>query len=387
MIPIIDGHLDIAMNALLYERDQTAELSALWQRETGGVDDGRGVATLTLPELKDSAVMLVMATVITRCKPWIDPKRIIKRSDLDYPDPAMTYAAAQGQLAYYQQLQCDRQIRIIQTRSQLDAHVEQWLAPGIVQPNLLQETTNLKNVAQCELTPGIIIMMEGADPIVHPQQVHEWYRQGMRCLSLAHFGHSRYAAGTPSPEPTSPEQDGPLTDLGRELLKQMEELNIILDLSHLSDTSFFQAADAYHGPVCATHANCRTIVPGSRQLTDEQIKIIVQRSGIIGIAMHYAMIRPGAGNDLHPDDVTLNHVVEHIDHICQLAGSADCVGIGSDLDGGFGADATPRDLQRYRDLRKLAPALDARGFKEKDVVNLFYNNWLRFFREALPPLT
>ncbi len=382
MNAIIDGHLDIAMNAMLYERDQALRLEELWRHERGGTGDGRGTATVSLPELRQAGAMIVIATLIARCKPWVDPMRTIGRCDLDYPVPAMTYAAARCQLAYYHQLQEQRQVRIIGNLAQLEAHTQQWLAPGIVTPM----TAAPAGAADSSLLTGLILLMEGADPIVYPQQLHEWHKAGLRLISLAHFGHSRYAAGTPSPDPASPEQDGPVTELGLQLLKEMDDLKMILDLSHLSDTSFFQATEAYHGPVCATHCNCRAITPSVRQLTDRQLKLIIDRGGVIGCPMHYGMLHPdfGKGRSVHPDEVSLDHAASHIDHICQLAGSSEHVGIGSDLDGGFGAEATPRELDRYSDLQKLEPVLRSRGFTEEDIVNIFYNNWLRLLRNTLP---
>lgn len=365
---IFDGHLDVAMNALLYERDQTLPVEKLRRREAGGAGDDRGGAMVSLPELRGAGVAVIVGTLIARAKPWVNPARKILRNDLDYPDASMAYAAAQGQLAYYRLLESRGLLRIITDAASLDEHLRAWQSP---------------RRSSEPLPVGVILLMEGADPIVEPQQVRAWWSQGLRVLGLAHFGHSRYAAGTPSRDPSSPEQDGSLTLLGLELLKHMRELPIALDLTHLSDTSFYQAVDAFDGPVCASHSNCRSIAPGPRQLSDRQIRLIVERDGVIGVAMHYAMIRQGQG--LKAADVRLGHVAEHIDHICQLAGSARHVALGTDLDGGFGAEATPADLQSYADLHQLAPLLSQRGFDEADVAAFFHGNWLRFFRRTLPP--
>jgi membrane dipeptidase len=203
-------------------------------------------------------------------------------------------------------------------------------------------------------------------------------------LSLAHFGHSRYAAGTPARDPTSGEKDGPLSDLGLELLDVMSGLTIALDLTHLGDTSFAQAIDRFEGPVCVTHANCRALADAPRQLSDRQLKAIIERGGVIGVVLHSGMIRwAGKNQSANPGDVTLRHLADHIDHLCQLAGSARHVALGSDLDGGFGRATTPGDFNQYRDLHALSPLLEKRGLSDADRRGFFYENWWRFYREVL----
>jgi membrane dipeptidase len=369
-MPIIDGHLDIAMNALLHERDQTLPLAQVHQREAHGVADDRGQAMVTLPALREAGVAMVVATLIARCKPGIDARRPIGRADLDYPDPAMAHAAAQGQLAYYRHLERRGEIELITDVSQLDhamARAQQPSSEGGGHAPL-----------------AVLLMMEGADPITEPEEHALWHELGVRCLSLAHFGRSRYAAGTPSSDPNSPEKDGPLTDRGLALLEAMAEKPVALDLTHLGDTSFAQAIERFEGPVCATHANCRALADTPRQLTDRQLKHIVQRGGVIGVALHAGMIRCAHGHEaIKPGDIALRHLADHIDHICQLAGSADHVALGSDLDGGFGAERTPSDVTEYQDLHSLAPLLEKRGFSEADRANFFYGNWWRFYRAVL----
>jgi membrane dipeptidase len=370
-MPVIaDGHLDVAMNALLYERDQTQPVAALRQRESAGVSDDRGTAMVTLPELQSAGVALIVGTVIARAKSWVDPSRVIARSDLDYPDAGMAHAAAQGQLSYYHHLERAGLLRLITDAAALDQHMRQATGP--------------RTDRDAEPPVGCILMMEGADPLVTPDAVHGWHAQGLRCLSLAHFGHGRYAAGTPARDPNSFEKDGPLSALGVELLEQMNALSMALDLTHLSDTSFFQAIDRFAGPVCATHANCRSLASTPRQLTHRQLKLIIERDGVIGVVLHAGMIRPGEGEPKRkPGDVSLRDLADHIDHICQLAGSAEHVAIGSDLDGGFGRETTPADVSDYRDLHQLAPLLAKRGFSETDQHNFFHGNWWRFYRRVM----
>jgi membrane dipeptidase len=363
---LIDGHLDLAMNALWYERDQTLPLADLRARERGPIDDGRGTATVTLPELRRANIALVAASLIARAKPWVTPDRNPARTNADWPSQDMAYAAAQSQLAYYQLLHRRGDLRLIADRASLDAHWASWQRADLTAP------------------VGLILTMEGADPIVDPEQLHAFFAQGLRALSLAHFGHSHYAAGTPSSDPNSPEKDGPLTSKALDLFKHMKQLGIALDLTHLSDTSFFQAVEHFDGPIYSSHTNCRALAPHVRQFTDQQIKIITDRDGVLGMALHYAMIRAQSPNAPKPHDVRLSHLVDHIDHICQLVGSASHVAIGSDLDGGFGREHSPTDLDSCADLHRLGPMLSAKNFSDDDIANFFHGNWLRFFQRILP---
>lgn len=371
MMRMIDGHLDVAMNALLYERDQLLPVAAQRRREIKGVVDDRGIATVGLPDLRQAGVAVFVGTLIARCKPWVDPGRPIARIDLDYPDATLAHAAAHGQLAYYRLLESRGELRIITSRAALEAHLEQWAAietgPTPGEPPI-----------------GVILLMEGADPIVDPEDIVTWHGQGLRVLALAHYGHSRYAAGTPSRDPASHEKDGPLTPLGVALLKHANKLPIAVDLSHLSDASFFQTFDTFDGPVCASHTNCRALADTPRQFTDEQIRLIVQRGGVIGLALYKGMIRWGSDGEPPRAAVRLRHLIEHVDHICQLAGSAAHVALGTDLDGGFGLEATPADMETYGDLHKLGPMLRERGLSDDDVAGFFHGNWRRFYAEALP---
>jgi membrane dipeptidase len=163
----------------------------------------------------------------------------------------------------------------------------------------------------------------------------------------------------------------------------MEELGILLDLTHLSDKAFWQALDCFNGPVLASHNNCRALVPHQRQFDDRQIRPIVAREGVIGVAFDNWMLRPGWVRGAHDNPpVTLTHVVDHIDHICQLAGNSQHAGIGSDLDGGFGREQSPSDLDSIEDLQRLPEILSKRGYRDEDIAAIMHGNWLRLLRRA-----
>ncbi len=219
--------------------------------------------------------------------------------------------------------------------------------------------------------------MEGADPIVSPEQARDWWDLGLRAVGPAHYGRSHYAHGTGV--------EGPLSPGGRELLKEFNRLGMILDVTHLCDPSMEEALDLFGGRVLASHHNCRALVPGDRQLTDKQIKQLIARDAVIGVALDAWMLYPNwIRGQTKPEVVGLTDVVDHIDHVCQLAGDVRHSAIGSDLDGGFGIEQTPRDLNTIADLQKLADILSARDYSDADIDLIFHGNWLRFFRESLP---
>jgi membrane dipeptidase len=219
--------------------------------------------------------------------------------------------------------------------------------------------------------------MEGGDPIVAPAQAQRWFADGLRCVGLAHYGRSAYAVGTGDA--------GPLSRAGLELLREFQSLGMILDLTHSSDPSFFQALDAFAGPVLASHNNCRALVPGDRQYSDEQIRLLIGRNAVIGVACDAWMLVPDYVRGQTPREAaTLESVADHIDHICQIAGNTKHVGIGSDLDGGFGTEQSPLEIDSIADLQKLEPILRGRGYSDGDVAAVFHGNWLRFFTANLP---
>ncbi len=229
--------------------------------------------------------------------------------------------------------------------------------------------------------------MEGADPIINPDQLHHWHALGLRTLMLAHFGRSHYAHGTPSEDPANTrDTDGPLTDKTPALLKVMAELKMPLDLTHLSDTSFFQAVDGFRGRIYSSHTACRALCSIPRNHSDEQLRLILERGGVIGVPMFNAFLdatykRPPNSNR---QQVTLDTVAAHLDHICQLAGNAEQAAIGSDMDGGFGLEHSPTGLDTIADLGKLAEALRKRGHNDDEIRKILGENWLRFFCETLP---
>lgn len=367
MRPLIDAHLDIAWNAVSYDRDQLLPIDALRRREAGMSGKSRGNCTVSLPEMQRGGIRICLATLLCRALPGnvsapvadggaVDARghgAVILREDLDYANRTIACAAAQAQLAYYRLLEAQGHMRMIRSADDLDAHWRDADAPL-----------------------GIILSMEGCDPIIEPEQAAWWYEQGLRTACLAHYGPSAYAMGTGG--------DGPLTVAGRALLKEFERLGVILDLVHTADTAFEQALDVYAGPVFVSHGNCRALVAHDRQISDEQIRAVAARGGVVGAVLDEWMLIPNYRRDAAGRPrAALETVADHIDHVCAVAGSCAHAAIGSDLDGGFGTEQTPDGVETIADLQRIADILAARGYSDAEIDAVFHGNLLRFFRQAL----
>jgi membrane dipeptidase len=360
---IVDGHLDLASNALSHNRDITRPLEEVRRAEAGMTDlSDRGLSTVTLPEMRKAGVAVCIATLIARSGPVPPRKPPLARTDLDYASQPIAHAIARGQLAYYQLLEQLGEIRILRTDADLQDHWNQWKSPP----------------ARLGAPPiGVIIGMECADPILEPTHLRGWWELGLRNIEPAHYGASHYAAGNTAP--------GSLTPMGVALLQGMQELQMLLDVTHLSDASMSEALDLYEGPILASHHNCRTLCDNERQLSDEHIRRLIERDGVIGAALHNGMLHPQWKEGHTPRQlVTMQTVALHIDHVCQIAGDSRHAAIGSDMDGGFGTEAMPYGIDSIVDLHKLAEPLDRRGYSSDDLDNIFHANWLRLLRRGLP---
>ncbi|HWA96600.1 MAG TPA: membrane dipeptidase [Terracidiphilus sp.] len=347
---IIDAHLDLSWNALGWNRNLEQAVAEIRRSEADMQGKARGRNTVSLPEMRSGRIGICLATVLARCNP-------AGRSSIDFRTQEAACATARGQLAYYRLLEERGLCRILRSWSDLQAACAAWHQGRYDEPL------------------GFILSMEGADPIVSVGQAEEWYRDGLRAVGLAHYGPSAYAHGTGC--------EGPLTARGRELLPVLEELGVILDLTHLADESFWEALELFRGTVIASHNNCRALVPAQRQFSDDQIRAIIERGGVIGAAFDAWMLVPGWGAD-NPQSplVSLESVAEHIDHICQLSGNCSHIAIGSDLDGGFGTEQGPHDLDTIADLQAMGPVLSRRGYTEADLAAIFHGNWMRIFEVA-----
>lgn len=350
----VDAHLDLAMNALIWNRDLTLSAHATRRIETamGLTEKGRGVGTVGLPDLRRGEIGLCLATVLARVNPDA-------RTSIDFRTHDIAYAHAQGELAVYRTLERRGAVRMIRDKPTLADHLA-----------LLERDPDHAPL-------GFVLLMEGADPIVEPREARLWWEDGLRVVGLAHYGPSAYAFGTGSA--------GPLTAKGVALLAEMDQLGMILDASHLTDESFHEALDRFEGRVLASHSNCRALVPGDRQIDDGMIRRLIERDAVVGAVMDAWMLQPDWERGVTtPENVSIATVVDHIDHVCQVAGNARHAAIGTDLDGGYGTEQTPRDLDTIADVQKIPGLLRGRGYAETDIALIMHGNWERLLSEALP---
>jgi len=351
----IDAHLDLSMNAMEWNRDLRRPISEINERETGLTDKpDRGKGVVSLPELRKGNIGLVVGTQIAR---YVAPGNPLP----GWHSPEQAWAQTQGQVAWYKAMEDAGEMVQVNDSASLEKHVALW-SNG--QPN-------------DEKPVGYILSLEGADSIVTIKHLERAFEYGLRAVGPAHYGPGRYAQGT--------DATGFMGHTGHELLREMEGLNMILDATHLCDDSFWEALDHFNGQVWASHNNCRALVNHNRQFSDEQIKALIERGAVIGGALDAWMMVPGwvrGKSDPKEMNCNLDVMIDHLDHICQIAGNARHIGIGSDLDGAFGREQCPYDLETIADLQKIPALLAKRGYSDADIENVMHGNWLRFLRNA-----
>lgn len=354
---LIDAHLDLAMNAMEWNRDLRKSVAEIRIREKGMTDkNDRENGVVSFEELRKGNIGLVVATQIARYVALDNPLP-------GWHSPEQAWAQTQAQLAWYKAMEECGELIQISTKKDLERHLQYWN----------DGTPNDKKAI------GYILSLEGADSLVTINHLDRAFQHGLRAVGPGHYGPGRYAQGTNA--------TGGLGQNGRDLLKRMEELNLILDATHLCDDSFWEAMDHWSGHVWASHNNCRTLVDHNRQFSDDQIRELVSRDAVIGGVLDTWMMVPNWIKGVStPESMNCNleKVIDHMDHICQIAGNANHIAIGSDLDGAFGKEQSPYDLETIADLQKIPHLLAKRGYSAEDIQKVAHGNWLRILRKALP---
>ncbi len=364
---IFDVHLDLSMNALEWNRDLRWGVREIRESEAGMTDKpDRGRGTVSFPSMRQGGVGLCVATLIAR---YVRPGSAIP----GWHSQAQAWAQVQGQLAWYRAMEEAGEMSAITSVAALDRLAARWHADG----------DSPGRAGDPPIPIGYVLSLEGADSIVTLDHLSRLHAQGLRAVGPAHYGPGVYAQGTSA--------TGGLGEKGRALLAEMERLRVILDATHLCEDSFWESLDRFRGPVWASHNNCRTFVPHNRQFSDDQINALIARGAVIGAALDAWMLVPGwvGGDGVRPPvstpqgmGVILERVVDNIDHVCQLAGNSLHAAIGSDLDGAFGTEQCPADVDTITDLQKIPALLARRGYSPEDVENICSANVIRFLREA-----
>jgi len=351
---MFDAHLDLALNGVDWNRDLRQSVDDIRAQEIslGMTEPGRQNNTLSFPELRDSKLGVCLTTLLARLEQPIN-------HSFGWSSPQTCYAMAHAHLAYYRAMEREGYLKMLVTKQDLLQHWDAYTkAPG--------------------KTPlGFILTMEGADPLLTPDTILEFHAAGLRALGLTHYGTNRYGGGTRS--------EVGLSVTAIELLQLCESLQITIDMTHLSDVAFWQVAERFQGRVHASHQNARAICNWQRQFSDDQIRFVIERDGVLGVSMDVIMLQEGFVRGHSQPTATLERAVDQIDHVRALSGgSLKHVGLGTDLDGGYGCEQTPADLNRYRDLQSLVEIMQRRGYSDSEIEMVFFGNWMRFFSEVLP---
>jgi membrane dipeptidase len=360
---IVDSHEDLAWNILSFGRDYTRAAHETRTLEIGSPTvEGNGDTLLGWPDYQRGRVAVVFATL------FASPARHLVGNweRIFYPDA--DYKTAHR--LYWQELETYHRLadshpdkfQLLASRADLGRVLDHWHSLADGHP------------------VGLLPLMEGADAIQHPSELAEWWDFGLRAIGLAWAG-TRYCGGTKEP--------GPLTDEGRSLLKVMADFPFTLDISHMDEAAALDALDFYEGPVVATHGNCLALLPNyatNRQFTDRVLRGVIERGGVVGLVPFNTFLKVGwlRANGSRREEVSLAHLADHIDHVCQLAGNTRHAGIGSDFDGGFGLQSVPPEIDTIADLHKLTDFLQPRGYSDTDLEAILGGNWLRYLQENLP---
>ena len=357
---LVDSHQDLAWNILTFGRDYRRAAEETRRREAGSdAPLVNGDTLLGWPDYQSGQVGVIFATLFaapirrrhgawdTQCYESSAEARRLYRSQLD---------------AYHRLCEADPDyFRLVAARQDLADVCQHW------------------EDATAEAHPvGLVVLMEGAEGVEDPAELEEWWRLGLRLIGPAWAG-TRFCGGTREP--------GPLTPEGFALLERMAEFGFALDISHMDEKAVLQALDIYPRAVVASHSNALTLLKGSesnRHLTDRVIQGLIERDGVIGVLPFNNFLRLGWQEDGGREAVSLDHLVAHIDLICQMAGNARHAALGSDFDGGFGVQSVPAEIDTIADLQKLAPRLSERGYSPADIAAIFSGNWLRMLDQILP---
>jgi membrane dipeptidase len=220
-----------------------------------------------------------------------------------------------------------------------------------------------------------VLHLEGAEPIgTGLDELEVLHAAGLRSLGPVWSRPNAFATGVPFGFPGSPDQGAGLTDAGRALVRACGELGILVDVSHLNARGFWDVADLGDAPLVASHSGAHALCPSPRNLTDDQLRAIGERDGLVGINFHVGFLRADGAEDA---DTPLARVAEHAAHVAEVAGPA-CVGLGSDFDGA----TMPAAVGDVTGLPAVLEALAGAGFDEPQLEGVAWRNWHRVLRAS-----
>lgn len=337
----VDGHIDLAY---LQERGRDMTLPA------DQVKDDQVPAAVTLRSLAEGKVRTVIGTIFVQHRNTVETDKGEKLGPWCFSSDDEAYLAAMRQLGIYRDWTQDQWVHLLTGGES-----------GRPQSTFSRDQINL------------IILMEGAAGLRRAEDLQTFYAGGVRLISLTWKDGTRWAGGD--------NQHGVgISSEGRTLLKEIDRLGMIHDVSHLSEASFWTVLSETQRPKVATHSNCRVLLPGKqhpeRHLSDEQIKALVNVGGIIGINLFTKFLNVA-------QRAVITDVITHIRHMTDITGRDDFLAIGSDMDGGFSADELPGDLTLPDHLPRLLDALSKAGYSDAMIKGFAEENWKHFLGRHL----
>lgn len=357
---IVDGHQDLAWNIATFNRDYSRSVWETREKEIGcDAPKYNGDTLLGYPEYQQGNIAIIFSTLFAA------PirKKLGNWDTQCYTDTQHAKRLYRNQIDFYFRL--------------IEKHPDKF--QNISSKNDLSSILNDWEDSAKSLHPvGLVFLMEGADAIDPPQELPEWWQAGVRMIGPAWVGN-HFCGGTGEP--------GPLTKEGYALLEAMAEFGFTLDISHMDERAALQALDFFPGTIIASHANVNALLPGNesnRYISDQVIKGLIERGGVIGVTPFNVFLKVGWKRGDARQEVSLIHIVNHIDYICQMAGSVKHVGIGSDFDGGFGVQSTPFEIDSIADVQKIIPILSQKGYSESDIIHIMGGNWISYLENNLP---
>ncbi len=346
-LPLVDSHLDLAENVTMVGRDLTLSVAAIRALEKRTANQ----ATVSLPDLERGGVAVAFATVTAGLQTG-DSGSSLVTARARTPETAEAHALSQ--VGLYESWESRGRVRLLKSVVDLEHHLALWQKDG---------------------KPGLVMLMEGADPIVRARDLPKWWRRGLRMVGLT-WADTRYGAGVGTGSETF--RRGGLTPEGHALLTGMAEGGFIWDISHLAEEGVWQGLELGFPRVCASHANARALTPTDRHLSDEVIRAVAEREGVIGLVLYNGFLEHRWEQD-NSLAVTLDeHVRRHAAYLANLVGWQH-VGIGSDLDGGLGLEESPQELDTVADLYRVGNVVPAEAR-----AGVLSTNWISFLKDSLP---
>ncbi len=357
---LIDAHEDLAWNGLSFGTDYSLPVADSRARETGEIEKHRDGGTMFgWPEYSRGRVALVFGTLFMAPGKYTSGAwdTMVFSTTREYNQ--LIHRSAD----YYQRLADDNpgKFKRVFSRCDLTSLLQPW-----------------KDGIESEPAMGILNLIEGSEGLGSLDELEEWWQLGARLLGPVWAG-TRFCGGTLEGKGFSSE--------GRQLLGALAEIGYILDVAHMNDLSMSTALEEFEGTVICSHANCRWLLQNpanQRHLSQDNVKRMVDRGGVIGVMPYARFLRTDWDARDPSRQVSLEDLADHVDAICQIAGSAENVGIGTDFDGGFGWPCVPVDVQSIEDMQKLAPILQKRGYTLEQVEAIYHGNWERILNQALP---